>query len=183
MLNEKSTRAKIGIFAIAVGLIGIIIAFFAPTVITETLHFSQDNIILLTLKSSFIISLISLVLIVAILLLLAIKHTKVTFSLASVAIVAVVAFCTWSLTNYTAIQKEQIVMKSFNNEQILKWTDIEQVVYEYDFELPYGQYIFQTASEEMVITETAKFGVEEKQKIYSTARSFDVAFVEREMKE
>ena len=72
-------------------------------------------------------------------------------------------------------------MKSFNNEQILKWAEIEQVVYEYHDELPYGQYIFQTANEEMVITETAKFGVEEKQKIYSTARSFDVTFTERKM--
>ncbi|MER1957110.1 MAG: hypothetical protein ABS942_07005 [Solibacillus sp.] len=181
MLNEKSIRAKIGIFAIAVGLIGIIIAFFAPTIMTETLHFSQDNIILLTLKSSLIIAIVSLVLIVAILILLSLKATKVTFSLASLAIVVVLAFCTWSLTNYTAIQKEQIVMKSFNNEQILKWAEIEQVVYEYHDELPYGQYIFQTANEEMVITETAKFGVEEKQKIYSTARSFDVTFTERKL--
>lgn len=181
MLNEKSTRAKIGIFAIAVGLIGFIIAFFAPTVMTETLHFSQDNIVLLSLKSSLIIAIVSLVLIVTIIFLLALKVTKVTFSLASLAIVTILAFCTWSLTNYTAIQKEQIVIKSFSNEQILKWTDLEQVVYEYHEELPYGQYIFQTANEEIVISENIKFGVEEKQKIYNTARSFDVAFTEREM--
>ena len=107
MLNEKSIRAKIGIFAIAVGLIGIIIAFFAPTIMTETLHFSQDNIILLTLKSSLIIAIVSLVLIVAILILLALKATKVTFSLASLAIVVVLAFCTWSLTNYLRFKRNK----------------------------------------------------------------------------
>lgn len=181
MLNEKSTRAKIGILAIAVGLIGFIIALFAPTFMTETLHFSQDNIVLLSAKNNLIISLVSLVLIVIILILLALKHTKVTYSLATVAILAVIGFCTWTLTNYIAIQNEQIITKSYNNEQIWKWTDIEQVIYEFHTELPYGQYIFQTADNELVITETMKFGPDEKQKIYNTARSFDVAFIEREM--
>lgn len=181
MLNEKSTRAKFGILAIAVGLIGFIIALFAPTFMTETLHFSQDNIVLLSAKNNLIISLVSLVLIVIILILLALKHTKVTYSLATVSILAVIGFCTWTLTNYTAIQNEQIITKSYNNEQIWNWTDIDQVIYEYHTELPYGQYIFQSRDNELVITGTMKFGSEEKKKIYSTARSFDVAFIEREM--
>ena len=181
MLNEKSTRAKIGIFAIAVGLIGTIIALFAPTFMTETLHFSKGNIVLLSAKNNLIISLVSLVVIVIILMLLALKHTKVTYSLATIAILAMIGFCTWTLTNYIAIQNDQIITKSYTNEQIWKWMDIEQVIYEYHPELPYGQYIFQTADNELVITETVKFGPDEKQKIYSTARSFDVAYVEREM--
>lgn len=181
MLNATSTRAKIGIIAIAVGLIGIIIALFAPTFMTETLHISQHNIVLLSAKNNLIISLVSIVLIVIILVLLAFKHTKITYSLATVAILAVIGFCAWTLTNYIAIQTEQIIAKSYTNEQVLKWSDMQQVIYEYDTELPYGQYIFQTADNEMIIKETLKFGPDEKQKIYSTARSFDVAFIEREM--
>ena len=182
MLNEKSTRAKIGITAMAVGLIGVIIAFFAPTIVTETLHFSRDNIVLLTSKNNLITSLGSLVLIVILLFLLALKQSKVTYSLVTISILAVLVFCAWTLTNYTAIQKEQIITKSYNNEQVLKWTDMQKVIYEYHAELPYGQYIFQTADDEIIIAETAKFGSEEKQKIYSTARSFDVVFTEQEMK-
>lgn len=181
MLHEKSTRAKIGIFAIAVGLIGTIIALFAPTFMTETLHFSKGNIVLLSAQDNLFISLGSLIVIVIILILLAIKHTKVTYSLATIAILAVIGFCTWTLTNYTAIQNEQIITKSYTNENVLKWTDIEQVIYEYHTDLPYGQYIFQTADDEIMITETLKFGPDEKRKIYSTARSFDVTFIEREM--
>ena len=183
MLNKKSTRAKIGIIAIAVGLIGIIFALFLPTIMTETLHFSKDNIVLLTPKNNLIISLTSLVLIVVTLILLALKHTKLTYSLATLTIIAIIGFCGWTLTNYNAIQTEQIILKSYNNEQIFNWADIETVIYEYHHELPYGQYIFQTANDEIIIKETLKFGTEQKQKIYSTARSMDIAFIERESTE
>lgn len=131
MLQEKSTRAKIGITAIAVGLIGLIIALFLPTIMTETLHFNRDNIVLLTPKSNLIISLLSLVLIVATLILLALKHTKLTYSLATLTIMAIIGFCGWTLTNFQAIQNEQIIIKSYNGEQIMNWADIQEVVYEY----------------------------------------------------
>ena len=181
MLHEKSTRAKIGLIAIAVGLIGSIIAFFAPTIMTETLHFNQENIVLLSAKSNLSLSLISIVLIVIILLLLAFKHTKWTYSLATVALIAIISFWTWTLTNYTAIQQQQIISKSYTSEQILHWSDMQQVIYEYHHELPYGQYIFKTATNELLITETAKFGWEQKQQIYNIARNFDVDFIERKM--
>lgn len=180
MLHEKSTRAKIGIIAIAVGLIGMIIAFFLPTIMTETLHFSKDNIILLTPKNNLIISISSLVLIVATLILLALKHTKLTYGLATLTIIGIIGFCGWTLTNYQAIQSEQIIVKSYQNEQVMNWSDVQSVVYEYGNTLPYGQYIFQTANDEIIIGETAKFGTEQKQKIYSTARSLDITFTERE---
>lgn len=181
MLHEKSTRAKIGIIAIAVGLIGMIIALFLPTIMTETLHFSKDNIILLTPKNNLIISISSLVLIVAILILLALKHTKLTYSLATLTIIGILGFCGWTLTNYQVIQSDQIIVKSYQNEQVMNWADIQSVVYEYGGDkLPYGQYIFQTANDEIIIGETAKFSTEQKQKIYSTARSLDITFTERE---
>lgn len=63
----------------------------------------------------------------------------------------------------------------------MNWADIQSVVYEYGGDkLPYGQYIFQTANDEIIIGETAKFSTEQKQKIYSTARSLDITFTERE---
>lgn len=179
MLNEKSTRAKIGITAIAVGLIGFIIAIFLPTTMTETLHFSRDNIILVTPKSNSDISFLSLGLIVTTLILLALKHTKLTYSLATVTIIAIISFYSWTLGNYIAIQDEQIIIKSYTNEQVTKWADIQAVFYEYSEDKQYGQYIFHTASDKIIIDETPKFGPDQKKKIYSTARSYNIAFTEQ----
>ena len=179
MLNEKSTRAKIGITAIAVGLIGFIIAIFLPTIMTETLHFSRDNIVLVTPKSNSDISFLSLGLIVATLILLALKHTKLTYSLAAVTIIAIIGFYSWTLGNYIAIQDEQIIIKSYTNEQVTKWSDIQAVFYEYSEDAQYGQYIFHTANDKIIIDETPKFGPDEKQKIYDTARSYHIAFTEQ----
>lgn len=86
-----------------------IIALFLPTIMTETLHFSKDNIILLTPKNNLIISISSLVLIVATLILLALKHTKLTYSLATLTIIGILGFCGWTLTNYKVIQSDQLL--------------------------------------------------------------------------
>lgn len=179
MLNEKSTRAKIGITAIAVGLIGFIIAIFLPTIMTETLHFSRDNIVLVTPKNNSDISFLSLFLIVATLILLALKHTKLTYSLAAVTIIAIIGFYSWTLGNYIAIQDEQIIIKSYTNEQVTNWSDIQAVFYEYSEDSPFGQYIFHTANDKIIIDETPKFGPDQKQKIYSTARNNQIAFTEQ----
>ena len=52
MLNDLSTRAKFGLTALAVTLIGYLLVLFLPISLTETMYYSRDNIILLTPESN-----------------------------------------------------------------------------------------------------------------------------------
>lgn len=179
MLNDLSTRAKFGLTAIAVALIGILVVLFLPMSVTETMYYSRENIILLTPETNLKHFGIAIIVIVFVFVLLAFKRNIFMYSLSTLIILSCIVISFLTLTNYIAIQNEQIIIKDYDGESIYPWTEIDEIVYEYVFE-ENGKYIFRTKNnEQFIIYETAKFGNMEKSKIYMTARNLNIKFIER----
>ena len=179
MLTDLSTRAKYGISAIAVALIGYVLVLFLPISITETKYYSRDNIILLTPESNFKHFGIAIIAIVLALIILALKRNTLIYCLSSIIILSCLIISFITLTNYIAIQNKQIIIKDYSGENVYPWTEIDEVVYEYVV-YENGKYIFKTKNnEQFIIYETKKFGSEVKSKIYSTARNLEIPFIER----
>lgn len=179
MLTLISTRGKFTLTAIALFLISILLVFFLPISVTETLYFDKANIVLLTPATNMTHLLISLVLVIFAFVLLALKRNWFTYILSILVMITGLVWSSLSVLNYTAIQEEQIVIKYYDGVTTYPWTSINEVVYEY-FEDRNGHYIFTTTDGQQIrIDETAKFTSVVKSEIYTTARAQEISFIER----
>jgi hypothetical protein len=179
MLNKISTRGKFALSAITVFLISILLVFFLPVSVTETLYSERANIVLLTPVTNMTHLLISLLFVIIALVLLALKRNVITYIIGTLFIIAGIIGSSFSVLNYTAIQDEQIVIKYYDGLASYPWSSIKEAVYEYRTG-ENGYYIFTTTDDQHIkIDETAKFTSSVKTTIYSTVRANDIPFIER----
>jgi len=183
MLNELSPSAKLFILAIALLLLSPIIVFILPFAISQTFYFSRDNIVLITPTNNLTMLVLAIALIILTLIMLGFKRNKYTYLITIIVIVSSLVLGYFSLINYIAIQKTQIVFKEFHHQTTYKWQDIKEVIYEYEIGTV-GTYYFQTKNnEEFVIAENGQFGIEEKSAIYHLTYENGATFIEREKEE
>ncbi|WP_223555805.1 MULTISPECIES: hypothetical protein [Lysinibacillus] len=180
MLNELSPSARLFILAIVLLLVSPIIVFILPFAISQTFYFSRDNIVLITPTNNFTMLVLAIALIILTLIILGFKRNKYTYLITIIVIVSSLVLGYFSLVNYIAIQKTQIVFKEFHHQTTYEWQDIKEVIYEYEVGTV-GTYYFQTKNnEKFVIEENGQFGTEEKSAIYHSAHENGATFIERE---
>lgn len=179
--NTISTQGKFFVSAIVFFLLSIVLVLFLPITITETFYFNRDNIILLTPVKNLYLFTISLTIIFLSLVLLGFKRTHLTYCIASLLIIFSIVGGYFSLISYIAIQEKQIIVKNFQNKTIYPWSEIQEVLYEYD-NGALGKYTFTTQNEyKFSIEETMRFGLDEKSAIYRIAYDNDIRFIERKI--
>lgn len=180
MLNQKSPRVLFVVFALAVILLSPIIVAFLPLVVVETMHFSRENIVLLTPRRNFTLLAGAIAFFIAFLLLFTWRRTIYTYVLAVFLLSGSVSMLYYSMLSYTAIQDSGIVLKEYHNVRNYSWRDIEEVLYEYELSSP-GVYTFTTTLGETIqMQENGQFGPDERSAIYNVVVGQGIPFIERE---
>lgn len=180
MLNQKSPRVLFIIFALAAIILSPIILAFLPLVVVETMYFSRENIVLLTPRRNFILLAGAIVLLIAILVLFAWKRTIYSYGLAVFLLAGSVSMLYYSMLSYTAIHEGGIVLKEYHTVKDYAWSDIAEVIYEYETYSP-GVYTFTTTlGETLQIQENGQFSPDERSAIYRVVMERGISFTERE---
>lgn len=180
MLNQYSPRALWLVAAVCVLLLSPFFILLFPIAVAETFYFSKDHIVFIKPTINFILTAVAVLIIMMTCVVLAFKRNVFSYSVVGMLVVSAAATLYMGTLSYTAIQKEQVVFKEFQQETIYKWEQMEQLVYEYDIGTV-GTYTFTTAGgETLEIEENGQFITEVQQAIYSLAYENDVQFIERE---
>lgn len=109
-----------------------------------------------------------------------IKRSKVSYSLFALFLIGGFATLYVSTMSYYLISTEQIVIKKYEHKDVYAWGNVEEVVYEYVVG-DKGSYTFTMRDgTQFVIKENGQYTNDEKRKLYNTAVSYDVAFIEHE---
>lgn len=180
MLNQKSPSVLFLVFSLAVIILSPIFIAFLPIGVVETRYHNRENILLLIPRNNFYLITGAMALIVSTLVLLAWKRKILTYTLAVLFIAGSGLMTYYSTLSYTAIQKSGLILKEYHTVKDYAWSDIAEVVYEYETYAP-GVYTFTTKEGEIFeIEENGQFGPGERMAIYNVVMSQGISFIERE---
>jgi hypothetical protein len=180
MLNQTSPRVLFVVFSLAVLILSPVIIAFLPIGVVETMYHDSDNILLLIPLRNFILVTSAMASVIVMLLLLAWKRRIFTYALAALLVIASGVMVYYSTLSYTAIQNGGLVFKEYHTVKEYAWSDIAEIVYEYDTNSP-GVYTFTTTKgETLQIQKNGQFGPAEQSAIYQAAMRQGISFIERE---